>query len=105
MPPWHPPSAQKAERASSKSGKGKAAAAPSMADELTELQGILERLWLEKEIKTKGKQQERLQVELKKMQRIKEFKPTMVCTSIDLLHSLSLSSSICICLLDSILCH
>lgn len=67
-----------------------------MADELTELQGMLERLRLEKEkaeemvrerdevirkkeeeIETKGKQQERLQAELKKMQRVKEFKPTM----------------------------
>lgn len=67
-----------------------------MAGELTELQGMLERLRLEKEkaeemvrerdevirkkeeeIETKGKQQERLQAELNKMQRIKEFKPTM----------------------------
>ncbi|KAM0876088.1 hypothetical protein ACQ4PT_036413 [Festuca glaucescens] len=90
-----PASTQKAKRAPSKGGRGKAAA-PSMADELTELQGMLERLRLEKEkaeemvrerdevirkkeeeIETKGKQQERLQAELKKMQRIKEFKPTM----------------------------
>ena len=89
-------------RAPSKSGRGKAAP-PSMADELTELQGMLERLRLEKvkaeemarerdevirkkeeEIETKGKQQERLQAELKKMQRIKEFKPTMVCICVDL---------------------
>ncbi|KAM0833031.1 hypothetical protein ACQ4PT_064524 [Festuca glaucescens] len=90
-----PASTQKANRAPSKGGRGKAAA-PSMADELTELQGMLERLRLEKEkaeemvrerdevirkkeeeIETKGKQQERLQAELKKVQRIKEFKPTM----------------------------
>uniref|UniRef100_A0ACD5ZNU9 Uncharacterized protein n=1 Tax=Avena sativa TaxID=4498 RepID=A0ACD5ZNU9_AVESA len=90
-----PASAQKAKRAPSKSGKAKAVA-PSMADELTELQGMLERLRLEKEkaeemvrerdevirkkeeeIETKGKQQQRLQAELKKMQRVKEFKPTM----------------------------
>uniref|UniRef100_A0ACD5Z4N2 Uncharacterized protein n=1 Tax=Avena sativa TaxID=4498 RepID=A0ACD5Z4N2_AVESA len=89
--------AHKANRAPSKSGKAKVAvAAPSMADELTELQGMLERLRLEKEkaeemvrerdevirkkeeeIETKGKQQQRLQAELNKMQRIKEFKPTM----------------------------
>jgi upstream-binding transcription factor len=101
-----PASTQKAKRAPSKGGRGKAGApAPSMADELTELQGMLERLRLEKEnaeemvrerdevirkkeeeIETKGKQQERLQAELKKMQRIKEFKPTMVCTCIDLFH-------------------
>ncbi|KAK1616841.1 hypothetical protein QYE76_022358 [Lolium multiflorum] len=87
-----PASTQKAK----KGGRGKAAAAPSMADELTELQGMMEKLRLEKEkaeemvrerdevirkkeeeIETKGKQQERLQAELKKMQRIKEFKPTM----------------------------
>jgi upstream-binding transcription factor len=100
-----PASTQKAKRAPSKGDRGKAAAAPSMADELTELQGMLERLRLEKEkaeemvrerdevirkkeeeIETKGKQQERLQAELKKMQRIKEFKPTMVCICIDLFH-------------------
>ncbi|XP_051227305.1 high mobility group B protein 6 [Lolium perenne] len=91
-----PASTQKAKRAPSKGGRGKAAAAPSMADELTELQGMMEKLRLEKEkaeemvrerdevirkkeeeIESKGKQQERLQAELKKMQRIKEFKPTM----------------------------
>ncbi|KAM3389528.1 hypothetical protein ACQJBY_011585 [Aegilops geniculata] len=90
-----PASTQKAKRATSKRGKAKAAA-PSMADELTELQGMLERLRLEKEkaeemvrerdevirqkeeeIETKGKQQERLQAELKKMQRVKVFEPTM----------------------------
>ncbi|CAM0945943.1 unnamed protein product [Alopecurus aequalis] len=90
-----PAPTQKVKRAPSKSGRGKAAS-PSMVDELTELQGMLERLRLEKEkaeemvrerdevirkkeeeIETKGKQQVRLQAELKKMQRIKEFKPTM----------------------------
>ncbi|KAM3369993.1 hypothetical protein ACQJBY_017703 [Aegilops geniculata] len=90
-----PASTQKAKKATSKRGKAKAAA-PSMADELTELQGMLERLRLEKEkaeemvrerdevirqkeeeIETKGKQQERLQAELKKMQRVKVFEPTM----------------------------
>ncbi|XP_037487080.1 high mobility group B protein 6-like [Triticum dicoccoides] len=90
-----PASTQKAKRASSKGGKAKGAA-PSMADELTELQGMLQRLRLEKEkaeemvrerdevirqkeeeIETKAKQQERLQAELKKMQRVKMFEPTM----------------------------
>ncbi|XP_044967830.1 high mobility group B protein 6-like [Hordeum vulgare subsp. vulgare] len=90
-----PASTRKVKRASSKGGKAKDAA-PSMSDELTELQGMLERLRLEKEkaeemvrerdevirkkeeeLETKGKQQERLQAELKKMQRVKVFEPTM----------------------------
>ncbi|KAE8785304.1 HMG1/2-like protein [Hordeum vulgare] len=91
-----PASTRKVKRASSKGGGKAKAAAPSMTDELTELQGMLERLRLEKEkaeemvrerdevirkkeeeLETRGKQQERLQAELKKMQRVKVFEPTM----------------------------
>ncbi|PUZ75026.1 hypothetical protein GQ55_1G114500 [Panicum hallii var. hallii] len=91
-------SAQKAKRASSKSGKAAkaAAAASAVVDDVAELQGMLERLRLEKEkaeemvrerdevirkkeeeIETKEKEQERLQAELRKVQRAKEFKPTV----------------------------
>ncbi|CAL4888739.1 unnamed protein product [Urochloa decumbens] len=95
--------APKAKRASSKSGKAAAAkvaaaaaAAPSVVDDVAELQGMLQRLRLEKEkteemvrerdevirkkeeeIETKEKEQERLQAELRKVQRAKEFKPTV----------------------------
>ncbi|KAG8058640.1 hypothetical protein GUJ93_ZPchr0002g24671 [Zizania palustris] len=82
---------QKSKRVSAKS-KRKAAVeeqTPSMSDELTELQGMLEKLRLEKEkaeemvrerdevIRKKEEEQGRLQAELKKMQRVKEFKPTV----------------------------
>ncbi|OEL12545.1 High mobility group B protein 6, partial [Dichanthelium oligosanthes] len=90
-------SAQKAKRAPARSYKAaKATAAPSVVDDVAELQGMLERLRLEKEkaeemvrerdevirkkeeeIETKGKEQERLQAELRKVQRAKEFKPTV----------------------------
>lgn len=100
-----PPSAQKAKRAPSKSSKAKAALAAAAAaspvaapaDDMAELQGMLERLRLEKEkaeemvrerdevirkkeeeIETREKEQERLQAELRKVQRAKEFKPTVV---------------------------
>ncbi|CAN6231122.1 unnamed protein product [Urochloa humidicola] len=92
--------APKAKRASTKSGKAAkaaaAAAASSVVDDVAELQGMLERLRLEKEkaeemvrerdevirkkeeeIETKEKEQERLQAELRKVQRAKEFKPTV----------------------------
>ncbi|CAN6278185.1 unnamed protein product [Urochloa humidicola] len=93
--------APKAKRASSKSGKAAAkaaaaSAAASVVDDVAELQGMLERLRLEKEkaeemvrerdevirkkeveIETKEKEQERLQAELRKVQRAKEFKPTV----------------------------
>ncbi|CAL4970213.1 unnamed protein product [Urochloa decumbens] len=94
--------APKAKRASSKSGKAAAAkvaaaaAAPSVVDDVAELQGMLERLRLEKEkaeemvrerdevirkkeeeIETKEKEQERLHAQLRKVQRAKEFKPTV----------------------------
>uniref|UniRef100_A0A0E0JY43 HMG box domain-containing protein n=1 Tax=Oryza punctata TaxID=4537 RepID=A0A0E0JY43_ORYPU len=92
---------QKAKRATSKS-KGKAAAAaaeeqPSVVDAVSELQGMLEKLRLEKEkaeemvrerdevIRKKEEEQDRLQAELKKVQRAKEFKPTV---SIPLVKSL-----------------
>ncbi|TVU33320.1 hypothetical protein EJB05_25130 [Eragrostis curvula] len=104
-------SAQKAKRAPSRSSKAKAAAAAAEAspvaapaDEMAELQGMLERLRLEKEkaeemvrerdevirkkeeeIETREKEQERLQAELRKVQRAKEFKPTV---SIPLVKSL-----------------
>ncbi|TVU33333.1 hypothetical protein EJB05_25143 [Eragrostis curvula] len=106
-------SAQKAKRAPSRSSKAKAAAAAAAAeaspvaapaDEMAELQGMLERLRLEKEkaeemvrerdevirkkeeeIETREKEQERLQAELRKVQRAKEFKPTV---SIPLVKSL-----------------
>jgi len=83
-------SAQKAKRAPARSGK-------AVVDDVAELQGMLERLRLDKEkaeemvreryevirkkeeeIETKGKEQERLQAELRKVQRAKEFKPTVV---------------------------
>ncbi|RLN08366.1 high mobility group B protein 6-like [Panicum miliaceum] len=91
-------SAQKARRAPSKSGKAAkaAAAASAVVDDVAELQGMLERLRLEKEkaeemvrerdevirkkeeeIETKEKEQGRLQAELRKVQRAKEFKPTV----------------------------
>ncbi|XP_062218765.1 high mobility group B protein 6-like [Phragmites australis] len=90
-------SPQKAKRASSKSKAKAAAEVPSVAtDEMAELQGMLERLRLEKEkaeemvrerdevirkkeeeIETKEKEHERLQAELRKVQRAKEFKPTV----------------------------
>lgn len=87
---------QKAKRATSKSSKGKAAAAAaaeeqaSVVDAVSELQGMLEKLRLEKEkaeemvrerdevIRRKEEEQGRLQAELKKVQRAKEFKPTVV---------------------------
>ncbi|XP_006648516.1 high mobility group B protein 13-like [Oryza brachyantha] len=90
------PPPQKAKRASSK-GKGKAAAAAAVVDEVSELQGMLEKLRLEKEkaeemvrerdevIRRKEEEQGRLQAELKKIQRAKEFKPTV---SIPLVKSL-----------------
>uniref|UniRef100_A0A0A9CMZ4 Uncharacterized protein n=1 Tax=Arundo donax TaxID=35708 RepID=A0A0A9CMZ4_ARUDO len=80
-------SAQKAKRPLAKSKAKAAAAAP--ADEMAELQGMLERLRLEKEqaeemvrerdevIRRKEEEQERLQAELRKVQRAKEFKPTV----------------------------
>jgi upstream-binding transcription factor len=93
-------SAQKAKRAPSRRSKAKAAAASPVAapaDEMAELQGMLERLRLEKEkaeemvrerdevirrkeeeIVTREKEQGRLQAELRKVQRAKEFKPTLV---------------------------
>nr|CAB3446318.1 unnamed protein product [Digitaria exilis] len=92
-------SAPKAKRAPARSGKAakaSAAAAASLVDDVAELQGMLERLRLEKEkaeemvrerdevirkkeeeIETKEKEQERLQAELRKVQRAKEFKPTV----------------------------
>ncbi|KAJ1278845.1 hypothetical protein BS78_04G110500 [Paspalum vaginatum] len=89
------PSAQKAKRPSARSCKAKAAAA-AVVDDVAELQGMLERLRLEKEkaeemvrerdevirkkeeeIETRDKEQERLQAELRKVQRAKEFKPTV----------------------------
>ncbi|GJM90785.1 hypothetical protein PR202_ga07096 [Eleusine coracana subsp. coracana] len=96
-------SAQKAKRAPSKSSKAKAKAAAAAAspvaapaDEMAELQGMLERLRLEKEkaeemvrerdevirkkeeeIETREKEQGRLQAELRKVQRAKGFKPTV----------------------------
>jgi upstream-binding transcription factor len=98
-------SAPKAKRASARSGKAAkaaaAAAAASVVDDVAELQGMLERLRLEKEkaeemvrerdevirkkeeeIETKEKEQERLQAELRKVQRAKEFKPTVVRSQI-----------------------
>lgn len=90
-------SAQKTKRVSARSGKAKAAAASAVVDDVAELQGMLERLRLEKEkaeemvrerdevirkkeeeIETRDKEQGRLQAELRKVQRAKEFKPTMV---------------------------
>uniref|UniRef100_A0A0D9VEF8 HMG box domain-containing protein n=1 Tax=Leersia perrieri TaxID=77586 RepID=A0A0D9VEF8_9ORYZ len=92
-----PPQKAAAKRAASK-GKGKAAEAQaSVVDEMSELQGMLERLRLEKEmaeemvrerdevIRKKEAEQGRLQAELKKIQRAKEFKPTV---SIPLVKSL-----------------
>ncbi|KAL6629576.1 hypothetical protein ACP70R_029341 [Stipagrostis hirtigluma subsp. patula] len=84
-------SAQKGKRGPSRSSKAKAAASPAQApaDEMAELQGMLERLRLEKEkaeemvrerdevIRKKEEEQERLQAELRKVQRAKEFKPTV----------------------------
>ncbi|KAG2657562.1 hypothetical protein PVAP13_1KG205300 [Panicum virgatum] len=89
-------SAQKSKRAPARSGKAGKAAAAAVVDDVAELQGMLERLRLEKEkaeemvrerdevirkkeeeIETKGKEQERLQAELRKVQRAKEFKPTV----------------------------
>lgn len=77
--------------------KSSAVTGKSFADELQELQGRLQMLQLEKEkteellrqqdevlkqkdeeIENCGKEQERLQDELKKLQKLKEFKPTMV---------------------------
>jgi len=89
---------KKAKRAPARSGKAKAAAAaPAVVDDVAELQGMLERLRLEKEkaeemvrerdevirkkeeeIETRDKEQGRLQAELRKVQRAKEFKPTVV---------------------------
>ncbi|KAG2649971.1 hypothetical protein PVAP13_1NG181200 [Panicum virgatum] len=88
-------SAQKAKRAPARSGKA-AKAAAAVVDDVAELQGMLERLRLEKEkaeemvrerdevirkkeeeIETKEKERERLQAELRKVQRAKEFKPTV----------------------------
>jgi hypothetical protein len=93
-------SAQKPKRAPSKRSKAKASAA-APADEMAELQGMLQRLRLEKEkaeemvrerddvirkkeeeIETRDKEQERLQAQLRKVQRAKEFKPTVVRTRI-----------------------
>uniref|UniRef100_A0A804PHI1 HMG box domain-containing protein n=1 Tax=Zea mays TaxID=4577 RepID=A0A804PHI1_MAIZE len=89
---------KKAKRAPSRSSKAKAAAASAavVVDDIAELQGMLERLRLEKEkaeemvrerdevirkkeeeIETRDKEQERLQAELRKAQRAKEFKPTV----------------------------
>ncbi|CAD6251202.1 unnamed protein product [Miscanthus lutarioriparius] len=88
---------KKAKRAPARSGKAKAkAAAPAVVDDVAELQGMLERLRLEKEkaeemvrerdevirkkeeeIETRDKEQGRLQAELRKVQRAKEFKPTV----------------------------
>jgi hypothetical protein len=94
-------SAQKPKRAPSKSSKAKAAAPSPVADEMAELQGMLQRLRLEKEkaeemvrerddvirekeeeIETRDKEQERLQAQLRKVQRAKEFNPTVVRTRI-----------------------
>ncbi|CAN6243804.1 unnamed protein product [Urochloa humidicola] len=91
--------APKAKRSSKSVKAAKAAtsaAAVSVVDDVAELQGMLERLRLEKEkaeemvrerdevirkkeeeIETKEKEQERLQAELRKVQRAKEFKPTV----------------------------
>jgi hypothetical protein len=93
-------SAQKAKRAPARSGKA-AKAAAAVVDDVAELQGMLERLRLEKEkaeemvrerdevirkkeeeIETKEKERERLQAELRKVQRAKEFKPTVVRSQI-----------------------
>ena len=90
-------SAQKSKRAPARRGKAGKAASAAVVDDVAELQGMLERLRLEKEkaeemvrerdevirkkeeeIETKGKEQERLQAELRKVQRAKEFKPTVV---------------------------
>lgn len=80
-----------------------AVAASAVVDDVAELQGMLERLRLEKEkaeemvrerdevirkkeeeIETKEKEQGRLQAELRKVQRAKEFKPTVVRSDSDL---------------------
>ena len=87
-------SAQKSKRAPARSGK-------AVVDDVAELQGMLERLRLEKEkaeemvrerdevirkkeeeIETNEKERERLQAELRKVQRAKEFKPTVVRSQI-----------------------
>ena len=98
---------KKAKRAPARSGKAKAkAAAPAVVDDVAELQGMLERLRLEKEkaeemvrerdevirkkeeeIETRDKEQGRLQAELRKVQRAKEFKPTVVRSDSDLFAS------------------
>jgi upstream-binding transcription factor len=99
---------KKAKRAPARSSKAKAAAAAASAvvDDVAELQGMLERLRLEKEkaeemvrerdevirkkeeeIETRDKAQERLQAELRKVQRAKEFKPTVVRSDPDLFAS------------------
>ncbi|KAL6888141.1 hypothetical protein ACP4OV_009167 [Aristida adscensionis] len=87
-------SAQKPKRASSKAAKAKAAAASPVqapADAMAELQGMLERLRLEKEraeemvrerdevIRRKDEEQGRLHAQLRKAQRAKEFNPTVSC--------------------------
>ncbi|WVZ77004.1 hypothetical protein U9M48_024909 [Paspalum notatum var. saurae] len=87
--------AQKAKRPSARGSKA-AKAAAAVVDDVAELQGMLERLRLEKEkaeemvrerdevirkkeeeIETRDKEQGRLQAELRKVQRSKEFKPTV----------------------------
>ncbi|XP_072961753.1 high mobility group B protein 6-like [Typha angustifolia] len=97
-------SPKKPKRVVSKNKAPASAADTSFADELLNLQARLEQLQLEKanaeellkqrdemlkekeeEIENRGKEQERLQGELKKMQKIKEFKPTV---SLPLLMSL-----------------
>ncbi|THU53534.1 hypothetical protein C4D60_Mb10t15410 [Musa balbisiana] len=88
-------SPKKSKKAPSKP-RSSAADEESFADELQELQGRLQQLRLEKEkteellkqrnemlkrkdeeIENHGKEQQRLQEELKKLQKLKEFKPTM----------------------------
>ncbi|RWW40474.1 hypothetical protein BHE74_00054116 [Ensete ventricosum] len=95
--------------------KSSAVTGKSFADELQELQGRLQLLQLEKEkteelvkqrdeilkqkdeeIENRGKDQERLQEELKKLQKLKEFKPTMEGFSalVDFEQSLPLAKSL-----------
>ena len=68
--------------------------------DLQEMQEMLEKLKIEKEkteemlkekdqiLKKKEEEQQKLQLELKKLQKMKEFKPTMVCSNLILLRNL-----------------
>lgn len=84
-------------KSKSKAAPKKQQAKPSFDKELQEMQDMLQQLRLDKEkteellkakdeilkqkdeeLKTRDKEQEKLQIELKKLQKLKEFKPTMV---------------------------